>query len=125
MFNDHWEVTNVTEPLGASHVQSSTRVVGYAFNATAAVPVPTRHLVYAGVDGLVHELWAESGAWQLSTLTGDDSPRIANSPSAFTDFDSSSQYVFYISEQNEVVELRWTPGHAHVFGGPVKVSASL
>jgi hypothetical protein len=124
VFTDHWDLVKVSQRLGAVPVQSATAVAGYAFESTDAVPVATRHMVYSGEDGLIHEFWAESGDWQENPLTGPGSPRAAGSPSAFTDFRSSSQNVFYISAANEVVELRWTPGHAHI-GGPVKVSPSL
>ena len=115
--NDQWAVSNISEPLGAPPVQAPTLVASYAFEATHDVPVPTQHMIYAGEDGLIHELWRESGAWQLNTLTGAESPRAVDSPSAFTDFASSSQNVYYISDANEVVELRWTPGGIHLTAG--------
>ena len=121
VFTDHWTRVKVGQQLGAVPVQSATAVAGYAFESTDAVPVATRHMVYAGVDGLIHEFWAESGDWHENPLTSTSSPRAAGSPSAFTDFSSSSQHVFYLSEANELIELRWTHGHVH-FGGPVKIS---
>jgi hypothetical protein len=124
VFTDHWDLVKVSQALGAVSVQSATSVAGYAFPPTDAVPVATRHMVYSGVDGLIHEFWAESGDWHENPLTGSNSPRAAGSPSAFTDIPTSSQNVFYISAANEVVELRWTPGRFHV-GGPVKVAGAM
>ncbi len=117
MHTDQRAGSNISERLGAPPVQAPTSVAGYSFEATPDVPIPTQHMVYAGEDGLIHELWRESGQWQLNTLSGTGSPRAVDSPSAFTDYASSSQNVFYISDANEVVELRWSPRGVNLVSG--------
>ena len=109
-FTDHWDVANLTGPLGAAKVADGTVVSSYVFGSTSAVPVATQHIVYTGVDQLVHELWRDPTGWHENPLTAADSPPAAGSPSGFADLGTSTQHVFYISSANEVVELAWKPG---------------
>ncbi|QIZ99147.1 hypothetical protein [Leifsonia sp. PS1209] len=107
-YDGSWSVENLTGPLGAGPVLAGTSVSAYAFEATDAVPVPTQHVVYAGADHLIHELWRDPTGWHENPLTGAGQPPAASTPSAFVDHASSTQHVFYTSQANEVVELRWT-----------------
>jgi hypothetical protein len=109
-YSGSWSVANLTAPLGAAKVLAGTSTSGYAFESTVSVPVATQHVVYAGVDGLVHELWREAGDWHENPLTGAGSPAVASTPSGFADLATSTQNVFYVSSANEVVELRWKQG---------------
>lgn len=107
-YDGGWSVENLTAPVGAAKVLAGTGVSAYAFEATDAVPVATQHVVYAGGDHLIHELWKDPIGWHENPLTNAGDPPAASTPSAFADHATSTQHVFYTSEANQIVELRWT-----------------
>lgn len=115
-------VINLTEPLGAVKVAAGTTVASYTFASTDAVAGATDHIVYTGVDQLIHELWRDATGWNENPLTGAGSPPSAVSPTGFADLVTSTQHVFYISSANEVVELAWSTGRVLEagLGGPLR-----
>ncbi|HWD62681.1 MAG TPA: hypothetical protein VG369_09290 [Humibacter sp.] len=120
-YDGDWHADNLTVDLGAAKSAAGTEPWGYVFESAPQVPVATEHIVYTGADSLVHEFWRDPGGWHENPLTSTASPVCGDwGPSGFADPSTSSQSVFYLSADNHVVELHYTPGPAVRPVGPVR-----
>ena len=105
-----WSTLNLTQDRGAPQPASGTAPSGYAYEANAQAPVATRHVVYTGTHGVVHEFWNDGG-WHANPLTGGEgSFPAAEGPVGYADPGRGTQNVFYRSTSGDIVELRYTPG---------------
>ncbi|MEO7016793.1 MAG: hypothetical protein ABI130_07090 [Leifsonia sp.] len=108
--SDGWHHNDLTAVTGASAPFPTTSPAGYAFESGLFQPVATQHVLYAGKDSFVHELWWSSGAWHVNDIAARvGAPPIVGNPTAFVEVDEGTQNVFYLSDAHEIIELRWTP----------------
>jgi hypothetical protein len=83
---------------------------GYAFDAQPRQPDATQHVLYAGVDNHIHELWWNATGWHHLDLTGaSDAPTSISNPDGFVEVDTASQHVYYTSADHHIIELVWRP----------------
>ncbi|WP_025156852.1 hypothetical protein [Leifsonia aquatica] len=125
-----WTRVDLTSELGAPQPREGLAPAGYAFESNPAVPIGTRHVIHTGSDGLVHEFWNDPSGWHADPLTGGEgSFPAASAPAAFADPASATQNVFYVSDANEVIELRYSPGRftrpAHLASGHTRIHEAL
>jgi hypothetical protein len=106
----NWHHANLTELTGAPTTSGGTVPTGYAFNAQPRQPDATQHVLYAGVDNHVHELWWNATGWHHHDLTGaPDAPTSISNPDGFVEVDTASQHVYYTSADHHIIELVWRP----------------
>jgi hypothetical protein len=108
--SDGWHHNDLTAATGAPKA-GFVGVSGYMFDAQ-----DTQHVVYAGVDKHVHELWWNTSGWHhhdLSAATG--APDVADSAPAGYIFNAQrTQHVVYVGADSHVHELWWhTSGWHH------------
>jgi hypothetical protein len=104
MYQDHpWSLEDIMrQPIGAVPADGFALV---AFDWKAA---GTKHLVYTGRDGHLHELSAEmTGLWKYTDLTqATGAPLVANTLlAAYASEPDKTQQVVYISGDGHVYEL--------------------
>ena len=82
----------------------------YAFESILFQPTATQHVVYAGTDSLLHELWWSAGAWHVNDIAARvGAPPVVGDADAFVEVDDGTQNVFYLSDAHQIIELRWRP----------------
>lgn len=105
-----WHHNDLTVATGATAPGPTASPAGYAFEAGLFQPVATQHVLYTGTDTLVHELWWSAGVWNVNDIAARvGAPPIVGDPVAFVEVDEGTQNVFYLSDQHEIIELRWRP----------------
>ncbi|KQR52392.1 hypothetical protein ASF88_12685 [Leifsonia sp. Leaf336] len=106
-----WSTLNLTQDRGATPPARDLPPSGYAYESNAQAPVATRHVVYAGSDGIVYEFWNDPSGWHVNPLTGGEGSFPAGSaPIGYANPALGTQNVFYRSTTGDIVELRYTPG---------------
>jgi hypothetical protein len=83
--------------------------MGYVFT-----PEGTQHVVYAGTDGHIHELWWGNNAWNRNDLTiATGAPPAGGDPTGYEfipNVGQGKQHVIYASlRDHHVIELKYTP----------------
>jgi hypothetical protein len=104
MYQDHpWSVEDIMQqPIGAAPAD------GFALVAFAWKAAGTKHLVYTGRDGHLHELSAGvTGLWNFTDLTqATGAPPVANALLAAYAWESGkTRQVVYVSEDGHLHEL--------------------
>lgn len=103
----HDDLTALTGAIGPSGYGAPA---AYPFDPAPGVPVPTRHVLYAGLDGHLHELWWDSSGWHLEDLTVQVGlPPIDEHPAGFADATTGTQLVFVVDTDHHLHVLTWTP----------------
>lgn len=108
-----WHINDLTAETGAPGPASDS--AGYVFDAQ-----DTQHVVYAGADHHIHELWWNINGWHhndLSAAAGaPDSADsgVASDPAGYVFAAQGTQHVVYLGADNDIHELWWdTDGWHH------------
>jgi hypothetical protein len=108
MLQDHpWSIEDIlAQPIGAKPADGLT-LVGYSYT-----PGQTKHLVYTGRDGHLHELTAATtGLWQTKNLTESLSAPLpeSNLVAAYSWNANATRQVLYTSGDGHIQELAVGP----------------
>ena len=102
--SDGWHDEDLTAASGAP-VLGWTVLCAYAFEAQR-----TQHVVCAGDDGSMHELWWASDGWHYTDLTPQIQSALAAlaMPAGYVFSQQGTQHVDYVGiVDNHIYELRW------------------
>ena len=122
-----WENTDLTLSTSAG-VAAALPPTAYGFKAQN-----TRHVLYLGTDGHVHELWWQHHQWHHNDLTNDSHaplPLASDQPTGFAVEDGGTQLIHYRGTNGHVYQLWWDSTGWHPldmtanFGGPAAVSGA-
>jgi hypothetical protein len=82
------------------------RPTGYVFR-----PDETQHVVYAGTDGHIHELWWDNSGWHHNDLTiATHAPPAGGDPTGYEftpNVGQGTQRVVYTSSDHHIIQLQW------------------
>jgi len=118
---DGWHHEDLTAASGAPVLASSIQCA-YAFEAQR-----TQHVVCAGDDGTMHELWWASDGWHYSDLTAETHapPAALATPAGYVFSAQGTQHVDYVGiVDNHIYELRWQPGTRPIEPVPARAGAA-
>ncbi|MHA1169822.1 MAG: hypothetical protein ACTSRU_18490 [Candidatus Hodarchaeales archaeon] len=94
-----WNQGNLSQRLGAT--QAVGRPAGYAWNANNS-----EHIVYRGVDNLIHELYWKPGGWNHSPLgQRTNAPQAASDPIGYVWQNNNSEHIAYRDTNDHIIEL--------------------
>ncbi|OBF18392.1 hypothetical protein [Mycobacterium sp. ACS4331] len=99
-----WHASDLTTMTGAP-APAGTAMAAYAFEAQG-----TQHVIYAGTDGQLYELWWESGRWNVGGLTAAvQAPRSAEDrPLAYAFEGQGTQHVIYRTADDSHLHELWS-----------------
>jgi hypothetical protein len=106
-YENGWHHNDLTNAAGAP--LGGGRPMGYVLTTDG-----TQHVVYAGTDHHVHELWWNNSGWHHNDLTATaGAPPAGGDPTGYEfvpNVGQGTQHVIYASERDHhVIELRWKP----------------
>lgn len=100
-----WGNEDLTTETGTAALVAGAYLAAYPFDSQS-----TRHVVTAGSDGHVHELWHDAAGWHHNNLTLSTSAPLSDfAPLAgYARPIQETQHVLYLSiDHLHIVELRW------------------
>jgi hypothetical protein len=100
-----WHITDLTVATGAVSAAAGGPLTGYPFERQR-----TQHVIYAGGDGRLHELWCEGTTWHTSDLTAITGAPPARALTGYALEVQGSQHVIYSGVDDRLYELWWTNG---------------
>ena len=97
-----WHMTDLTDATGAVTAAQGGPLAGYPFEKQH-----TQHVIYAGSDGRLYELWCEGTTWRISDLTAITGAPPAQSLAGYVLKAQGSQHVVYTGVDRRLYELWW------------------
>jgi hypothetical protein len=100
-----WHISDLTATTGAVAAAAAGPLAAYPFEKQR-----TQHVIYAGSDGRLHELWCERTIWRTNDLTATTSAPPALALAGYALEVQGSQHVVYSGVDHRLYELWWNNG---------------
>ena len=100
-----WHISDLTATTGAVAAAAGGSLAAYPFEKQR-----TQHVIYAGSDGRLHELWCDRTIWRTSDLTATTGAPSAQALAGYAVEVQGSQHVVYSGVDHRLYELWWNNG---------------